>query len=121
MKGVSINFSLKYKKWIDAKTILKSKLFLVVKELREVLVIVLMFSKTKINGNVPFGNVLTDGFRKPYRLDRDLLRGGFLLYVREDIQSNLLTVKTKSIEGFYVAISLLNDNCFKEMFAQSSQ
>ena len=39
------------------------------------------------------------GFSKlgGYRLDRDALVGGVLLYVREDIPSNLLEVETKPI------------------------
>ena len=55
------------------------------------------------------GNFLIGGFSKPYRLDCDSLGVGNLLYVREDIPSNLLEVETKPIEGFYVEINLHND------------
>lgn len=37
-----------------------------------------------------------------------ILGGGILLYVREHIPSNLLTVETKPIEGFSVELNLRN-------------
>ena len=49
------------------------------------------------------------GFSKPYRLDRGSLDRVILLYVREDIPSNLVEVETKPIEGFCVEINLQND------------
>ena len=58
---------------------------------------------------INLGNFLIDGFSKHYRLDRDSFGGGILLYVREDIQSSLLEVETKLIEGFNVKINLRND------------
>ena len=42
-------------------------------------------------------------------LDRDSLGGGILLYVREDIPTNLIEVATKPIEAFYIEINLRND------------
>ena len=68
-----------------------------------------MISETKIDDSSPLGNFLTCRFSKPYRLDRDSLGGGILLYVREDIPTNLTEVETKPIEGFYVEINLRND------------
>ena len=68
-----------------------------------------LISKTKIDDSFPFGNFLIHGFSKPCRLDRDLLGGGILLYVREDILTNLIEVETKPIEGFYVEINMRND------------
>ena len=122
-------FSLEDKKRIDAKTILKSihqdnpnKLVFAhinINSLRNMFELfvdqvkgkidVLMISETKIDVTFPLGNFLIDGFSKPYRLDRDSLGGGMLLYVREDIPTNLIEVETKPIEGFYVEINLLND------------
>ena len=55
-------------------------------------------------------NFLISGFSKPYRLDRDSLGGGILLYIREDIPTNLIKVETKSIGGFYIEINLRKDN-----------
>ena len=68
-----------------------------------------MISETKICDSFPLGNFLIGGFSKPYRLDCDSLGGVILLYVRENIPSNLLEVETKPIEGFYVEINLHND------------
>ena len=70
-----------------------------------------MTSETKIYDSFPLGNFLIGGFSKPFRLDRDSLGGGILLYVRDDVLSNLLDVKTKPIEGFYVEMNLYNDKC----------
>ena len=68
-----------------------------------------MISETNIGDSFPLGNLVIAGFSKRYRLDRDSLGGGILLYVREDIPTNLIEVETKPIEGFYVEINLLND------------
>ena len=70
-----------------------------------------MTSKTKTYDSFPLGNFLIGGCSKPFRLDCDSLGGGILLYVRDDVLSNLLDVKTKLIEGFYVEMNLHNDKC----------
>ena len=128
-EGRKSKFSLEDKTRIDAKFILKSirqentnKLVFAhinINSLRntfELLVDqvkgnidVLMIFETKIDDSSLLGNFLTCRFSKPYRLDRDSLGGGILLYVREDIPTNLTEVETKPIEGFYVEINLLND------------
>ena len=128
-EGCKSKFSLEDKKRIDTKTILKSirqehtnKLVFAhinINSLRnkfELLVDqvkwnigVLMISETKIDNSFPLGNFLIGGFSKPYRLDRDLLDGGILLYVREDISTNLTEAETKPIESFHVEINLRND------------
>ena len=121
--------SLEDKKRIDAKTILRSirqeninklvfahinknslrnKFELLVDQVKGN-IDVLMISETKIDDGFPLGNFLIGGFSKPYRLDRDSLGGCILLYVREDIPTNLTEVETKPIEGFYVEINLRND------------
>ena len=69
-----------------------------------------MISEKKIYDSFPLGNFLIGGFSKPYRLDHDSLGGGILLYVRDDIPTNLIEVETKLIEGFYVEINLRKDN-----------
>ena len=78
-----------------------------------------MISEIKIDDSFPLGNFQIGGFSKPYRLDHDSLGGSVLLYVREDIQSNLPEVETKPIEGFYVEINLHNDKWLIN-FMQSS-
>ena len=68
-----------------------------------------MVSETKID-NFPVGNFVIDGFGTTYRLDRDSNGGGIMLYVREDIPSNLLaTDEENHIESFYVELNLLNE------------
>ena len=69
-----------------------------------------MVSKTKIENSFPVGNFVIDGFSTPYRLDRDNNGGGIMLYVREDIPSNLLATDEKNhIKSFYVELDLCNE------------
>ena len=85
---------------------LRNKFELLVDQVKEN-IDVLMTSETKFDDSFPFGNFLIGGFSKPYRLDRNSLGGGILLYVREEIPINV--IETKPIEGFYVEINLRND------------
>ena len=68
-----------------------------------------MISKTKIDDSFPVANFLMSSFSSPYRLDQDSVGGGILLYGREDIPSNLLSVETNLIVSFYVELNLRND------------
>ena len=70
---------------------------------------VLLASETKIDDSFPNGNILIDGFSTPYRLDRNSNDGGLMLFVREDIPSNLVEAEAKSIEGLYIELNLRND------------
>ena len=72
---------------------------------------VLLVSETKTDDSFPIGNFLIDGFSTPYRLDRNLNGGGVMLFVREDISSNLVEAEAKPIEGFYIELNLRNDKC----------
>ena len=69
---------------------------------------VLLISETKIDDSYPKSQFLIKGFSDPYRLDRNCLGGGLMLFVREDIPSNLLTTGDKPTEGFYVELNLRN-------------
>ena len=71
---------------------------------------ILMISETKIDDSFPIVNILTDGFSQPYRIDQNSFGGGIMLYVREDIPSNLLKVESLPIEGFYVESKLRSEN-----------
>ena len=62
-----------------------------------------MISEKKIDSS-PLGNFLIGGFSKTHRLDHDLLGGGILLYVKEDIPSNLLKVEIKPIEDIFIFV-----------------
>ena len=69
---------------------------------------VLLISENKIDDSYPKSPFLIKGFSYPYRLDRNCLGGGLMLFVREDIPSNLLTTEDKPTEGFYVELNLRN-------------
>ena len=70
---------------------------------------ILMISETKIDASFPTGQFLLNGYRTPFRLDRNAHGGGILLYVREDIPSKLLLVEENLIEGFFVEVNLRNN------------
>ena len=57
-----------------------------------------MISQTNIDESFPVGNFLLPEYSVPYRLDCDSKGGGILLYVREDILSNLLVIEKKEIK-----------------------
>ena len=69
---------------------------------------VLLVSETKIDDSFPIGNFFIDGFSTLYRLDRNSNGGGLMLFVREDISSNLLEVEAKPVEGFCIELNLRN-------------
>ena len=69
---------------------------------------ILLVSETKIDDSFPQGQFVIDGFSALYRLGRNCLGGGLMLFVREDIPSNLLTIEEKPIESFYVELNLRN-------------
>ena len=48
-----------------------------------------MISETKLDYSFPMGQFLIDNFSKPIRLERNKNGGGILLYIREDILSNI--------------------------------
>ena len=75
---------------------------------------ILMISKTKIDDTFPHSQFFIEGFSTPYRLGCDSNGGGILLYVREDIPSNLIAIENNPIEHFFVELNLHNDkwlNC----------
>ena len=69
-----------------------------------------MISETKIDDSFSIENFLIDRFRQPYRIDRNSSGGGTMLYVWEDIPSNLLKVESLPVEGFYVELKLRSKN-----------
>ena len=60
---------------------------------------VLMVSETKVDDSFPIGNFLIRGFSPPHRLGRVSKGGGIMLYIREDIPSNLLATDKERIES----------------------
>ena len=69
-----------------------------------------MISETKVDDSFPIENFLIDGFSTLYRSDRDCKGGVTMLFVREDIPSNILAIENKPTEGLYVGLSTHTDN-----------
>ena len=57
---------------------------------------VFMMSETNIDEPFPSRQFFIKGFTPPYRLDWNCHRGGILVYVREDIPSKLIEMKSSS-------------------------
>ena len=70
---------------------------------------VLLVPNSKIDDIFLNGDFLIDRFTTPYRLDRNSNGGGIMLFVKEDILSNLVEAEAKPIEGFYIELKLRND------------
>ena len=68
----------------------------------------LLLSETKLDDSFPTAQFSLNGFCKPYRFDRSSNGGGILLYVRNDIPSQLLTdYKMKNnLELFFVEVNI---------------
>ena len=69
----------------------------------------MLVSERKIYDSFPNAMFLIDGFDMAHRLDRNSNGGGLLLFVREDIPSNLedipsnlVEAEANPVEGFYV-------------------
>ena len=67
---------------------------------------ILLVSETKIYDSFLKGKFVIDGFSAPYRLHHNCLGGDLMLFVRDDIPSNLLAIDEKPIESFYVELNL---------------
>ena len=67
-----------------------------------------MISETKLNQSFPTSPFFRNGFSSTHGLDRNCNGGDFLLYVREDILSKLLSIGGDLTEAFFVEINLHN-------------
>ena len=65
-----------------------------------------MISETKIDDSFPATQFLVEGFRTPYRLDRNGSAGGILAYTCEDIPSKLIPTDFSNREGFFLGLNL---------------
>ena len=52
---------------------------------------ILVVNETKLDESFPSEQFIVDGFKTPYRLDRNRTGGGIIIYVRHDIPSKALT------------------------------
>ena len=69
---------------------------------------IMIFTEAKLDASYPYAQLKIDGFKKPYRLDRNALGGGILIYVRTDIPSKILEQHElpENIEGIFIEINL---------------
>ena len=56
---------------------------------------ILMVSETKLDNSCSVGQFLIDGYGPPVRLVHDIHGGGLMLFVREDIPCNFLSLEVK--------------------------
>ena len=69
---------------------------------------ILILTETKLDHTFPEKQFIISGYKKPYRRDRNRNGGGVLIYVREDIPSDIL-IKHRSlenVEAIFVEINL---------------
>ena len=71
---------------------------------------ILVITETKIDLSFPKPQFCIDGYREPFRLDRNKDGGGILIYVRDDIPSKELDKHNfpHDIEGMFIEINLRN-------------
>ena len=69
---------------------------------------ILVITETKLDDTFPEKQFLIPGYKKPYRLDRNANGGGVMIYVREDIPSDILLKHNihKNVEAIFVEINL---------------
>ena len=71
---------------------------------------ILMISETKLDDTFPHALYHLKDFSNPYRLDRNSHGGGILVYVRDNIPSNLVKLdqKFENFEGFFIELTQNN-------------
>ena len=69
---------------------------------------ILVIGETKLDDSFPDNQFLIEGFKQPYRLNRNKDGGGVMIYVRKDIPSKELKKHkfSKNIEALFVEINL---------------
>ena len=69
---------------------------------------ILVLTETKIDSSFLNQQFHIEGFCLPYRLERNKLGGGVLVYIREDIASKILkkTFLPEDIEGIFIELNL---------------
>ena len=73
-----------------------------------------MFTTRHLNNDTfPHSPFLIEDFITPCRLDHDSNGGGILVYIREDIPSNLIAIENKPIEIFFVELNLPDNKWLK--------
>ena len=68
---------------------------------------IMIITETKLDHTFPEKQFLIPGYKKPYRKDRNRNGGGVLIYIREDIPSDIL-IKHKIMENIEAIFSEIN-------------
>ena len=73
---------------------------------------ILIITETKLDNTFPVSQFHIDGYSKPYRLDKNRIGGGIIIYVREDIPNRMLTKHNfpDNIEGLFIELKLRKNN-----------
>lgn len=69
---------------------------------------IIVLQETKLDPSFPTHQFLINGYKQPYRLDRNRWGGGVMIYIREDIPSRKLNRHnfTKNVEGLFIEVNL---------------
>ena len=67
-----------------------------------------VISEIKLDESFPTSQFMINGFSALFRLERNDKGGGIILYIREDIQSRLVSTESSQVEGFFIEINLRN-------------
>ena len=75
-------------------------------------IVILMISETNLDGTFSHTLYHLKDFSNPYRLDRNSHDDGILVYVRDNIPSNLVKLyqKFENFEGFFIELDLSKKN-----------
>ena len=73
---------------------------------------ILMISETKLDNTFPYALYHLKDFSNPYRSDRNSHSGGILVFVRDNIPSNLVKLDQNfgNFEGFFIELELSKKN-----------
>ena len=91
---------------------LRNKLDMLTNSVTECIDILLMISETKLDDIFPYALYHLKDFSNLYRLDRNSHGGGILVYVRDNVPSNLVKLdqKFENFESFFVELALSKKN-----------
>ena len=64
-----------------------------------------MISESKVNNSFPDGQFFLDGFGTPFRLDRNRNGGGIMLFIRNEIPAEVVSIDDRPIESSYVELN----------------
>ena len=87
---------------------LRNKFDMLTNSVTEYIIDILMISETKLDNTFLYALLYhLQDFSNPYRLDRNCHGGGILVYVRDNIPSNLVKLD-QNFDNFDLKVSLLN-------------